>query len=206
MGWDNVWQLSGTAGSSADTAFKAKYGWDPSTSYFDTTDTPITVSYNGQTFTRNAGNGANILAPHITTAHGDRAGPGQLHALTACAPIAQTTGTSFPWAIRSANLTYVGEIPLSYMTETDRYVAFSDLLFAALAPSAPASHQALVRLEDVTPGDPTVLKQFAADYLSSENVPFSVGVIPEYTDPTGFYNSGRPKTSRWRKPQPSSRR
>ncbi len=63
---DNVWQLTGTEGSTADTAFMAKYGWDPSQSYFDTTDDPVTISYKGQTFTRNSANGANILAPDIT--------------------------------------------------------------------------------------------------------------------------------------------
>src|SRR6266702_4659556 len=64
---DNVWQLTGAVGSSADTAFMAKYGWDPSQSYFDTTDNPVTISYKGQTFTRNSANGANILAPDITS-------------------------------------------------------------------------------------------------------------------------------------------
>ncbi|HYZ53701.1 MAG TPA: DUF2334 domain-containing protein [Streptosporangiaceae bacterium] len=196
---DNPWQLSGSEGSTADQAFIAQYGWDPSSSYFDTTDNPATISYNGQTFTRNAANGANVLAPHIITASAvtvlaqanctDSSG-----APTSCAPIAQTTGTSFPWAIRSANLTYVGEVPFSYMSEADRYVAFSDLLFPALAPSAQPSHRALVRLEDVSPvSDPTVLRQ-VADYLSSQNVPFSVNVIPEYTDPNGYYNNGTPQT------------
>jgi uncharacterized protein YdaL len=75
----NVWQLTGTEGSSADTAFVAKYGWDPSQSYFDTTD------------------------------------------------------------------------------------------------------------------DPAALRQFA-DYLYSQHVPFSVGVIPEYTDPNGYYNGGKKQT------------
>ena len=64
---DNIWQLTGTEGSAADTAFKAVYGWDPSTSYFDTTDNPASVTYKGQTFTRNTANGADVLAPHITT-------------------------------------------------------------------------------------------------------------------------------------------
>ena len=112
-----------------------------------------------------------------------------------CAPIAQTTGTSFPWAIRSANLTYVGEIPFSYMTETDRYVAFSDLLFPALAPSAPAP---LTRRwsgwrTSARRPNPTALMQIA-NYLSSQNVPFSINVIPEYTDPNGYYNNGTPQT------------
>ena len=64
----NIWQLTGTEGSAADTAFKSVYGWDPSNSYIDTTDNPVTVSYKGQTLSRNAGNGADVLAPAITTA------------------------------------------------------------------------------------------------------------------------------------------
>jgi len=196
---DNVWQLSGAEGSTADQAFTAKYGWDPAASYFDTTDNPVTVSYKGQTFTRNSANGATILAPDITapsavTVLGRANCTGSGGAPVACAPIAQATGTSFPWAIRSANLTYVGEIPFSYISETDRYVAFSDLLFPALNPAAAPSHLALVRLEDVDPtADPTALRQFA-DYLYSQHVPFSVGVIPEYTDPNGYYNGGKPQT------------
>jgi uncharacterized protein YdaL len=190
---DNVWQLTGAEGSSADTAFLAKYGWDPSQSYFDTTDNPVTVSYNGQTFTRNSANGANVLAPDITSP-GAVTVLGQANCGGTCAPIAQSTGSSFPWAIRSANLTYVGEVPFSYISETDRYIAFSDLLFPALAPGAATSHQALVRLEDVDPtADPAVLRQFAG-YLYSQHVPFSVGVIPEYTDPNGYYNGGKRQT------------
>jgi uncharacterized protein YdaL len=189
----NIWQLTGTEGSAADTAFKSVYGWDPSNSYIDTTDNPVTVSYKGQTFSRNAGNGADVLAPAITTASLVSV-LAQANCTATCAPIAQTTGTSFPWAIRSSNLTYVGEIPFSYISESDRYLAFSDLLFPALMPGAATTHQGLVRLEDVDPtANPTVLRQFA-DYLSSQHVPFSVAVIPQYTDPKGTYNGGRPQT------------
>ena len=196
---ENVWQLSGTEGSSADTAFMAKYGWDPSNSNFDPTDNPTTISYKGETFTRNALNGADILQPRITNpsavttlAQANCTSSTGVAANCASQAAGASEGTTFPWAIRSANLTYVGEDPFSYISETDRYVAFSDLLFAALAPSAPASHQALVRLEDVSPAsDPTALKQFA-DYFASQNVPFSVNVIPEYTDPLGYQNSSVP--------------
>ena len=196
---DNPWQLSGTEGSTADQAFKTKYGWDPSASYFDTTDNPVTISYKGQTFTRNTANGANVLAPDITTASAVTV-LGQANCTDAsgapvnCAPIAQSTGTSFPWAIRSSNLTYVGEIPFSYMTETDRYVAFSDLLFPALAPSAQPSHLALVRLEDVSGVTNPVTLLAIGTYLARQHVPFSINVIPQYTDPTGYYNNGTPQT------------
>ena len=194
---DNVWQLSGDAGTPADTAFQAAYGWDPSTSWFDSADTVASVTYNGQQLTRSTDNGP-VLAPHITTTSAvtvlaqanctDSTG-----ASAACNSIAQTSGTSFPWAISSGNLTYIGEIPLSYMTESDRYLAFSDILFNALEPSAPPVHQALVRLEDVSPGIDTPQQLKAdADYLYSQHIPFSVGVIPEYLDPNGTYNNGTP--------------
>ena len=137
----NVWQLAGTPEAAA--AFQAAYGWDASTSYFDDVDTVTQVAYNGQTLTRNASAGL-ILAPHITSTTGQvtvlgQAQCGTVTAPVACAPIAQTPvgSTTFPWAIKSANLTYIGEIPLSYMNETDRYLAFSDMLFSVLQPRRP---------------------------------------------------------------------
>ncbi|MDQ1534548.1 MAG: hypothetical protein QOF28_2309, partial [Actinomycetota bacterium] len=195
----NVWQLAGTADAAA--AFQTAYGWDASTSYFDDTDSITQVGYNGQTLTRDPGAGS-VLAPHITSTTGQvtvlgNAQCGTVAAPVACAPIAQTPpgATTFPWAIRSANLTYIGEIPLTYMNETDRYLAFSDLLFSVLQPAAPTVHRALVRLEDVGPviNTPAQLRA-TADYLASRNVPFSVAVIPSYTDPNGFYNGGTPKS------------
>jgi uncharacterized protein YdaL len=157
------------------------------------------VSYKGQTFTRNAGNGADVLAPDLTTASlvsvlASANCTNSAGAAVNCAPIAQTTGSSFPWAIRSSNITYVGEIPFSFMSETDRYVAFSDLLFPALNPAAAPSHLALVRLEDVSAtSDPTALNAITS-FLSSQHVPFSINVIPEYTDPNGALNNGVPLT------------
>jgi uncharacterized protein YdaL len=188
---DNIWQLSGPAGGPSDTAFQAAYGWDPATSYFDTTDSITSVGYKSQTFTRSLANGAGVLAPHITTASAVTT-LASANCTAACAQIAQTTGSSFPWAISSRNLEYAGEIPFSYMSLTDRYVAFSDLLFGALAPAAPASHLALLRLEDISPdSSPANLAAFAS-YLKSQGIPFSMAVIPRYQDPTGYYNNGTP--------------
>jgi uncharacterized protein YdaL len=104
----------------------------------------------------------------------------------------QSVSSTFPWAIRSSNLTYVVEDPLAYISETDRYLIFSDLLFDALAPSATASHRAMVRLEDVSPvSNPTTIMS-TADYFASQGVPFSINVIPEYTDPFGIDNADHP--------------
>jgi uncharacterized protein YdaL len=194
----NVWQLSGAAGSTTAQAFAAKYGWDPSTSYLDTSDTFPQVQYKGRTLTRSTVNTAGLLAPHVTSptavavlASAPCYASGGTTPAAACNGIAQTNGgASVPWAVRSANLTYIGEIPLSYLGEHDRYLAFADLLYPALAPTATPSKRAAVRLEDVSPeADPATLRQFA-DYLSSQGVPFQVGVIPEYDDPNGVYNNG----------------
>jgi uncharacterized protein YdaL len=94
-------------------------------------------------------------------------------------------GSSFPWAVRSRNLTYVGELPFTYTSETDRVLAFADLLFDALAPETRERHRALVRLEDINPRtDPKQLRA-AADYLHSKGIPFGFGVSPAYRDPQG---------------------
>ncbi len=186
----NVWQLSGTAATSA--SFQQKYGWDASTSYYDTVDQFTNVVYNASTLTRSALNGG-LLVPHITTGTGVTV-LGTAPCTSAgnvskpCDGIAQVAAgaTSVPWAIQSANLTYISEIPLSYMTESDRYLAFADLLYPALDPTAAVVRRAMVRLEDLNPGDsdPTQMRQIA-DYLSQQGVPFSVGVIPAYRDPLG---------------------
>ena len=101
-------------------------------------------------------------------------------------------GTTFPWALRARNLTYVGEIPFPYTSETDRVLAFSDLLFELLAPRTPERHRALVRLEDINPeSDPEDLRA-AADYLHSQGIPFGFGVSPRYRDRTGEGETGKP--------------
>src|SRR5205085_2704929 len=79
-------------------------------------------------------------------------------------------------------LTYVAEVPFTYVTFDDRYLVLTDLLYELLAPSTPARHRALVRIEDVGPhSDPAQLRQIA-DYLHSRNVPFAVAVFPVYDD------------------------
>jgi uncharacterized protein YdaL len=106
-------------------------------------------------------------------------------AVTVLATARASTGATTPWAVRSAGLTYVAEVPYSYVNENDRYLAWADLLFDVLAPQTPERHRAMIRLEDASPAsDPTRLRQLA-DVLYKRRVPFSVGVIPVWTDPNG---------------------
>ncbi len=99
-----------------------------------------------------------------------------------------------PYITRASNLWYVADNPMSYVSMTDRYLAFADVLHDILNINHPESHRAMLRIEDVHPlADPEKLRAIA-DYLYSQQVPFLVCVIPEYRDPFGVYNYGVPLT------------
>jgi uncharacterized protein YdaL len=103
--------------------------------------------------------------------------------VTVLAEALRDDGTTLPWAVRSSNLVYVAENPLSYATEADRELMLADLLFDLLAPEAPARHRALVRLEDVSPvSDPDTLRALGTE-LARRKVPFSVAVYPVHREP-----------------------
>ncbi|WP_224372867.1 DUF2334 domain-containing protein [Hyalangium versicolor] len=172
----NIWQLTARAG---DSAFIARYGWRWQGLDFSQV---AQVRYKGQDLVRYAGNASGVMQSLISDAQ----------KVTVLAQAVRADGSTFPWALRSGNLTYLSEIPFTYMSEEDRVLIFADLLFDALAPSTPERHRALVRLEDINPStDPDSLRAIA-DYLCSRNVPFGFGVIPEYVDPLGYYNEGTP--------------
>ncbi|WP_029574178.1 DUF2334 domain-containing protein [Actinomyces massiliensis] len=192
----NIWQLASTQADR--NAFTARYGWDAATSYIDATDTVAKVSYNGQDLTRNTSNAAGILSPHITDAAavnvlGQARCSGADGAETTCASVSQSSGTTFPWAVQSGNLTYIGEIPMTYMSESDRYLAAADIILDTLQPGAAATRTAAVRIEDVNPDtDPEQLRA-QVDYLIGEQVPFQLAVVPIYTNPLGVDNNGTPE-------------
>jgi uncharacterized protein YdaL len=174
--YDNIWQLANRS-----TSFVPTYGYNP---YIFDTSSITEVTYKSTQLSRSANNTSGIMsysALDTTTA-------------TVLASAVHTDGTTIPWALRSHNLTYIGELPFDYIMDGDRYLAFCDLLFDLLAPSTPARHRALVRIEDVnSTDDPNDLRS-VADYLSSLNIPFSIATIPYYTDPLGAYNGGVAQT------------
>jgi uncharacterized protein YdaL len=171
--YDNIWQLT-----ARDPNFAANRGF--TWKAFDTSDVSQ-VTYKGQTLTRDTLNKGGIMDHVIYDAT----------KATAVANAVRPDGSTFPWAVRSANFTYVGEIPFSYVTHDDRYLAFSDMLFDSLAPATAERHRALVRIEDVGPdADPAELRA-VTDYLYSKKVPFSVAVYPRYRNPKGVANNGR---------------
>jgi uncharacterized protein YdaL len=166
---DNISELEARAPN-----FRARYGWQ--TSVLD--HSPVAeVVYKGRALTRWAHNSDGIMR----YASIDRS------RVRILARAVRADGSSFPWAIRSRNLTYVGEMPYSYMSETDRYLVFADLLFDALAPRTPVRHRALLRLEDINPeSNPRQLIR-VANYLHARRIPFGFGLSPEYRDPQGHY-------------------
>jgi uncharacterized protein YdaL len=178
--YDNIWQLNARHGAFADA-----YGF--TWRQFDLS--PVAqVRYKQTSLTRSTLNEAGIM-DHVVT------DPTRARVL---ADAVRPDGTTFPWAIRSGRLTYVGEIPFAYVTHDDRYLAFADLMFDALAPATATRHRALVRIEDVGPtANPNDLKA-VADYLSRRRVPFSIGVYPEYRDPLGANSGGIPVVKRMR--------
>jgi uncharacterized protein YdaL len=164
---NNISQLEGRADD-----FHARYGWH--SLVFDHSRVPK-VTYKGRSLTRWTRNEAGIMS----YARVDRA------RVRVLAKAVRANGSTFPWAVRSHNLTYVGEVPFQYTSETDRILVFADLLFDALAPRTPERHRALVRLEDINPlSDPRELRA-AADYLYRKRIPFGFGVSPYYRDPQG---------------------
>jgi uncharacterized protein YdaL len=189
---DNIWNLADAVGPAT---FATDYGWDPTSSYFasgGSVGNVTEVDYAGQALTRTfpAGTDGGVLHPDVLS------GPGY-PAVTALAQAVDTStspATRFPWAVHSGNLTYIGEIPFAYVNETNRIIAFEDLLYSVLAPSTATRHRAMVRLEDISPAsDPTQLMNVAR-YLAGQHIPYGFNVIPVYTDPNGYYNNGTPKT------------
>ncbi|PAZ15458.1 hypothetical protein CLM62_13675 [Streptomyces sp. SA15] len=186
----NIWNMAGAVGVPQ---FTQKYGWDPTTSYYEdggSIGTVTQVTYKGQTLTRKipAGQDSGVLRPNVLT------GPGYPAVTRLAEGLDTSSGKTFGWAVRSSNLTYIGEIPFAYVSESDRVIVFEDLLFDALAPATAERHRAIVRLEDISPNsEPAELKAIA-DYLYSQRIPYGINVIPVYTDPNGTYNNGVPET------------
>jgi uncharacterized protein YdaL len=176
----HVWKLAERIGPAA---FEARFGFGFTT--FDTSGFG-TVEYKGRSLDRYAANPGGLYGTTIVD-------PTRVQVL---ANAVRADGSRLPWAVRSGHLTYVADIPFTYMTEEDRYLVFADLLFDALAPQTTERHRAVLRIEDISPVDDPRMLRAIADYLHSQKVPFGLAVISEYRDPLGYYSGGTPETVR----------
>lgn len=175
---DNIWQLAARSPN-----FGAQYGFTPM--FFDFSNT-LTVSYKGVAIQRNA---LSVPSGLLQTTIVDPT------KATAVAVATNDTGGTVNWATKGANLTYIGEIPFSYIGMNDRYLIAADLIGKVSNPSMPARKRALVRIEDVNATDDPAALRAIADYLFSKGVPFTVAVIPYYLDPKGYYSNGVPQAT-----------
>ncbi len=101
----------------------------------------------------------------------------------------QATPTT-PYVVHGNHFWFVGDIPFSYMSEEDRYLAFSDLLHDMVEIPHTEVHKAIMRLEDVDARTELDDLNSIANYMQSKNIPFSVATIPQYEDPLGVENGG----------------
>jgi len=176
----NVWQLIDHA---AD--FQTSHGFD--VTWFDLS--PVSeVIYKGTSLERDASNAAGLVDVAIADAK----------VVQTLATAVRTDGSTLPWAVRAKKLTYVAEIPFSFIGQDDRYLAWCDLLFDTFAPKTPVRHRALLRLEDVNPTQEPLAFRAMVDFLYAEKVPFSIALIPLYVDGLGSLNNGVPQTVHWK--------
>ncbi len=89
-----------------------------------------------------------------------------------------------PYILKSGNLYYVADMPFLNATEADRYLLFADLLHDFIGENHPVKHHAIVRIEDVTPMDSPNKLHDIADILSERDIPFVIGLVPFYVDPS----------------------
>jgi uncharacterized protein YdaL len=123
---DNIWQLVKRAGD-----FSKRYGFVYKGFDHSAIDR---VVYRGVILTRDKSNAFGVMDEWLT----DPANA------TVLGTASRADGSTLPWALRSGNLTYVGEIPLTYTSDTDRYLAFADLAYDVFAPAPEPRHHELL--------------------------------------------------------------
>lgn len=89
-----------------------------------------------------------------------------------------------PYIVRSGNFMYIADSPFASATETDRYVLFADMLHEILGENHEELHRALLRIEDVDLFENPNRLRDIADALSAKHIPFLVGIIPFFVDPS----------------------
>ncbi|QGU02768.1 hypothetical protein CKALI_09565 [Corynebacterium kalinowskii] len=180
----NLEKLAGVDESPEEAAFIEKYGIDPHAFQHNSADKITAIEYKGQVLSRHE-KSREMLLPAITDpAKVEVLGTALCGSKETPKACAGAPGESFPWAVRTGNITYVNDLPFEWQQEGSHYLAFADLYFDLLAPEAPRTQKAAVRIEDVSAmSNPDDLRR-VADFLGSRNVPFQVAVIPFYVAET----------------------
>ena len=101
-----------------------------------------------------------------------------------------STVQEMPYITKARNIWFIGDIPFTYISEEDRYLAFSDLLHDMVGISHKEKHLALMRLEDIDAKTNMSDLTAIAELAKSKDVFFSVATIAQYEDPFGVENNG----------------
>jgi uncharacterized protein YdaL len=178
----SIWQIAWTPSGYWNPAFQSRFGL----MFFDLDQSGYPqVIYNNTTFTKDMSGPEEGIVGNMTSSVSVPA--------WSYRPASATSPASYtPYIVHGPNLWYVADVPLSYISGTDRYVAFADILHNIVGINHPVTHRALIRIEDVDPTRSPAALEASADYLYSQHVPFLVSVIPVYQDSLGYYSGGVP--------------
>jgi uncharacterized protein YdaL len=132
------------------------------------------VEYRGEMFSRNVGS-AEIARVKVIDQQATQALVYAKHS---------STGERIPWAIQSKNKFLLTEVPLTFISESDRYLVFSDLLFDILEEKPRREKNlAVIRLEDIHSFTNRRTLDRAFAILKSAGAYPALSVIPVFHDP-----------------------
>jgi uncharacterized protein YdaL len=98
------------------------------------------------------------------------------------------THVQIPYIIQSGSFWVVADSPFSYSSESDRYLAFADVLHDILGINHPEDHRALLRIEDINAMTKPEQLEAVLAVIRKHHIPFSFGFIPMYVNPSeGIY-------------------
>lgn len=100
-----------------------------------------------------------------------------------------TTTQKIPYILENRNHWYIADLPFTFMTEEDRYLIFSDLLFDILdeKPLYPDNPPAFVRFEDLHPVIDVTQMNKILEVTKKAQIPYGLSLIPIFHDPLGAF-------------------
>lgn len=183
----NIEQVGGEEQTDEAITFASTYGWSPEVTMRNALNNITAISYHGQRLERSATSVTvhvpEVINPQAVEVLGfaecdSEVHPSEIIPTGRPGTCLTELGEKYPWAVRSNNLTYVGDLSLAWQDTATPALAFADLYYDLLAPDTAPTRHAAVRLEDVNPlSDPDDLFR-VTDFLSERNIPFQVAVFP----------------------------
>ena len=173
--WRYAWDLA-TFGTRPE--FEQRYGFRLLEHSFDT---HARVDYKGQSLVKDQFDPAmsrlQITDPSKVTVYGEAF---------------DSTGNPWPYITRSGNFWVVPDMPMISTQFRNRSLVFADVLHDILGVNRTPRHRAVLRIEDVSPDVPVAYLQALRAVLQELQIPFTISLVPQYRDWSGYYNNGQP--------------